>query len=138
LRLVVHSNVLLSAVGGHAKSSSAKLLDAVRQGSVHVITCPRLIAEVGHGRRKPYFALRLTEDEAAHALAAIERVFVMLPDPDDPPPLLRDRRDDYLVALARAGDADAIVTGDRDLLDHADLTPRAITPREACEKLGLS
>jgi uncharacterized protein len=32
--------------------------------------------------------------------------------------VLRDPKDDYLVALARASDAEAIVTGDRDLLEH--------------------
>ncbi len=38
-------------------------------------------------------------------------------------------KDDYLVALARAGGAHAIVTGDRHLLDMEDLRPRALTPR---------
>jgi putative PIN family toxin of toxin-antitoxin system len=137
LRLVVDSNVLLSAVGGHAKSPSAKLLDAIRRDSVQAIACPQLITEVGDGLRKPYFAARVTADEAREALDAIERLVVMLPDPPDPATVLRDRRDDYLVALARAAGADAIVTGDRDLLDHAGLTPSAITPREACEQLGL-
>lgn len=44
---------------------------------------------------------------------------------------------DYLVALARAAGADAIITGDRDLLDHEGLDPPALTPRQACELLGL-
>ena len=37
--------------------------------------------------------------------------------------MLRDPDDDYLSALALDANADAIVTGDRDLLDHADLVP---------------
>jgi len=46
----------------------------------------------------------------------------------------RDPRDDYLVALAVATHAGAIVTGDRDLLDIVEppvavLTPRALTER---------
>jgi predicted nucleic acid-binding protein len=51
--------------------------------------------------------------------------------------VLRDPKDDYLVALAVAGRAEAIVTGDRDLLDHDGLVPPAITPRDACERFGL-
>jgi predicted nucleic acid-binding protein len=47
-------------------------------------------------------------------------------------------RDDYLVALARATRVDAIITGDRDLLDHEGLEPPALTPRAACERFGLS
>lgn len=62
----------------------------------------------------------------------------MLPDPTAPPRLLRDARDDYLVALAIDGRADVIVSGDRDLLDHAGLEPPAITPRIACERFGLT
>jgi uncharacterized protein len=63
---------------------------------------------------------------------------MILPDPIDPPPVVRDPRDDYLLALALAGRADAIVTGDKDLLDHAGLEPPAITPRTACERFGLA
>lgn len=51
--------------------------------------------------------------------------------------MVRDPADDYLVALARVAEADAIVTGDRDLLDHAGLQPPAVTAREACARLDL-
>lgn len=37
----------------------------------------------------------------------------MLSDPPEPAKVLRDPSDDYLVALARAGEAEAIVTGDQ-------------------------
>lgn len=39
--------------------------------------------------------------------------------------------DDYLVALARESGAEAIVTGDKDLLDHPGLEPAAIGARSA-------
>ena len=51
--------------------------------------------------------------------------------------ILRDPDDDYLVALARGAGAEAIVSGDRDLLDHPGLEPPAIDARRACELLGL-
>ncbi len=51
--------------------------------------------------------------------------------------MFRDLGDDYLVALARASHADAIVTGDRDLLDHKGLEPPAVTAHEACASLVL-
>jgi uncharacterized protein len=62
----------------------------------------------------------------------------MLPNPVAPPAVVRDPRDDYLVALARSAGADAVVTGDRDLLDQAGLEPPAITPRQVCERFGLA
>jgi predicted nucleic acid-binding protein len=57
--------------------------------------------------------------------------------PHVPVSVLRDPTDDFLVALAIAGRADAIVTSDRDLLDHAGLRPPAINAR-ACELLQIS
>jgi len=46
-------------------------------------------------------------------------------------------RGEYLVALARDAGAEALVSGDKDLLDHPGLEPVAIDAREACELLGL-
>ena len=60
-----------------------------------------------------------------------------IPDPVDPPAVLRDREDDYLIALADAGQAVAIITGDNDLLEHLGLDPPALTPRDACDRFSL-
>ena len=62
---------------------------------------------------------------------------IRLRDPRDPRPILRALNDDDLVALALSARARAIVTGDKDLLRHPGLHPPAITPRSACELLGL-
>ncbi len=47
------------------------------------------------------------------------------PDPDH----------DYLVGLALLTEADASVSGDRDLLDAADLWPPAMSPRALLDRL---
>jgi hypothetical protein len=70
-------------------------------------------------------------------LDAVTSGAMHLPDPVSPPKILRDSDDDYLVALALAANATAIVTGDRDLLDHENLKPPALSARQACEMLGL-
>jgi len=75
--------------------------------------------------------------ERRQADAVLRAAADMLPDPVAPPAVVRDPRDDYLVALARATRVDAIITGDRDLLDHEGLEPPALTPRAACERFGL-
>ena len=60
------------------------------------------------------------------------------PDPPNPPRVSRDPRDDYLVALAVSVGADAVVTGDDDLLDLSD-PPVSITRlRSFAEALGLT
>ena len=137
-RLVVDPNVLLSALRGPAHSPPALLLAAVRAGEVGAVACPRLVAEVVRGLEKPYFRERIDEDEARKSVARIERIVAMVDDPVEVEAILRDPEDDYLVALAREAGAEAIVSGDKDLLDHGGLEPAAISPREACELLELT
>jgi uncharacterized protein len=95
------------------------------------------IAEVESGLRKPYFRSRVEEQEIDEIVATIRDAGIMLRDPVNPSALLRDPNDDYLVALAREARAEAIVTGDRDLLDHPGLAPPALHARDACKLLGL-
>jgi putative PIN family toxin of toxin-antitoxin system len=136
-RVVIDANVLLSAFVGHPGAPSAILLEGVRNGNVEAVTCPALIAEVRKNLSKPYFRARLPEPDAGEAIEAYTDLAVMLNDPEQITAVLRDPEDDYLVALARIVEADLIVTGDDDLLEHIGLKPPAINPRNACELLGL-
>ncbi len=137
-RLVCDASTLLSGIADRTGSRPpALIVDALLEMTFEVVVCPELIDEVGRGLSKPYFR-RLDADTSASILDSIEKVADVFKDPPDPPPLLRDPGDDYLVALARAANADAIVTGDKDLLDHPGLQPPAINARQACELLGLT
>lgn len=62
---------------------------------------------------------------------------MMFADPAETKPVLRDPDDDYLPTLAISSGARAIITGDRDLLDHDGLQPPAIDARTACELTRL-
>jgi predicted nucleic acid-binding protein len=105
--------------------------------SVEAIICPRLLVEVERALRKPYFHDLIEDQEIAEAVSIIRDAGVMFDDPADPPAVLRDPTDDYLVALARAAGAEAIVTSDHDLLDYDNLSPPALDPRRACKLLTL-
>lgn len=133
-RVVVDPNVLLSALVGKPDAAPAILLDAIHDHAIEMVACPALIVEVRENLDEPYFRALIQKEEAEQTVNAIERVAVMLGDPVDPEPVLRDRSDDYLLALALAGKAEAIVTGDKDLLDHASLRPPAISAREAADE----
>lgn len=61
--------------------------------------------------------------EADAFVSMLTAVATILADPASPPAIVRDSGDDFLVALANGANAEAIVTGDRDLLDHQGLTP---------------
>lgn len=84
-----------------------------------------------------YFRERFDPDDLAEIVANVEEAATGCDDPKEVTELLRDPADDYLVALAREYGADAIVTGDRELLDHLDLNPPALNARAACQFLGL-
>jgi putative PIN family toxin of toxin-antitoxin system len=130
-RVVVDPDVLLSALVGNPEAAPAILLDAIHGHVVEMVACPALIVEVRENLTEPYFRALLDQSEAEQAVTALERVALMLNDPVDPEPVLRDSSDDYLLALARSAKAEAIVTGDKDLLDHVGLQPPAISAREA-------
>lgn len=137
-RLVIDASTLVSGItGSRSESPPCLLYDAISETSVEVVACPRLLDEIERGLRKPYFRDSIGEREIAEAISIIRDAGTMLDDPVDPPAILRDPEDDYLVALARQTNAEAIVTGDRDLLDQAGLVPRAIDARMACELLAL-
>jgi putative PIN family toxin of toxin-antitoxin system len=110
-RAVIDPNVLLSALVGKPDAAPALLLDAVHDHGLEMVACPMVMAEVRENLKEPYFRALLDQREAEQAASALERVAVMLADPIDPEPVLRDDSDDYLLALARSGDAEAIVYG---------------------------
>lgn len=136
-RVVVDANVLASGIAGHPDSPSRRLLEALTADRMEAALCDRILRELNGALQRPYFAARVTVHERRQADAVLRAAADVLADPVAPPAVVRDRRDDYLVALARAARVDAIITADRDLLDHEGLDPPALTPRAACERFGL-
>jgi uncharacterized protein len=136
-RLVLDANILLAALAGRPSAPPALLLAGVHNGDIEAVACPLLIQEIREGLQKPYFRTRLNALEAMEAVEAYVELCEMYDDPDAPETTVRDPDDDYLVALGRIADAQAIVTGDKDLLDHDGLTPPAIDARAACHVAGL-
>jgi uncharacterized protein len=136
-RFVLDANIVLAALAGRPDAPPALLLAGVHNGDLEAVACPLLIEEIRDNLEKPYFRARLNELEAHEALEAYSAVAVMLANPTDVEPVLRDPEDDYLLALARDSSAEAIITGDKDLLDHPELMPRAVDARSACGLAGL-
>jgi uncharacterized protein len=136
-RLVLDASVVLAALAGRPQASPALLLAGAHNGDFEAVACPALITEVRGGLRKPYFRTRLSDLEGREAVDAYADLALMQADPINPEPILRDPADDYLVALARAAGAEAIVTGDKDLLEHPSMNPPAMDARQACELTRL-
>jgi putative PIN family toxin of toxin-antitoxin system len=138
-RFVLDANTLASgSVDPRGESPPRLLYHELAELRFEAIVCPDLLEELAGTLRKPYFLERAGGERGVQDIvAAITQAAVVAEDPIDPEPLLRDPDDDYLVALARETNAEAIITGDKDLLDHPGLQPPAIDARTACEQLDL-
>jgi putative PIN family toxin of toxin-antitoxin system len=136
-RLLLDTSVLLSGAVAESSSPPGRLLASARTGAFELVACPLIFEELRRGLAKPYFRARVSAEEADSLLVALELIATVFPNPESPKTVLRDPNDDFLVALAVVASAHAIVTGDRDLLDHPELRPPAIDARAGCELLGL-
>ncbi len=137
-RLVIDANTLASgSLDPHGESPPCLLYADLAGARFEAILCPELLGEVTDTLRKPYFMERTGESGIEDIVDGIAEAGTVLEDPVEVEAILRDPKDDYLLALAREASAEAIVSGDKHLLDHPGLEPGAINAREACELLGL-
>ena len=138
IRVVLDANVLVSAALARDPAvPSVRAFDALLDERIEVVGCPALLGEVasvlGRDRLRRYLSI----DEARRFVADLAGVMTLAADPPPPhPAVCRDPDDDYLIALARAALVDALVTGDRDLLELEDIGVAVITPRQLVERLA--
>ena len=115
---------------------SALVLEAALDGRVVLLSSPMLLSEIMSVLVRPRLRRYLSLDEAERFVIDLASQTTQVNDAPLPhPSVCRDPRDDYLVALAVATRADAIVTGDRDLLEMPDSPLAVLTPRSLIERL---
>jgi putative PIN family toxin of toxin-antitoxin system len=111
--LVIDTNVLLSAlIGGQLRWFRDVLDDDRFEFLISSRMTEELESVVVRPRLQRYFSV----EEAAELMDLIQRNALAI---DIGPPyeaICRDPKDDYLLALAKAGKAQLLVTGDADLL----------------------
>lgn len=128
MRVVLDPGVLVSGLISHT-GPPARILDLWADAAVEIVVSPRLLEELGDVIFRPKLA-GLIRPSAGRALLKELRVRGLLVD--DPPAetgLSPDPDDDYLLTLARAARAHAIVSGDRHLTTLPSAEPRVLTPR---------
>lgn len=133
IRAVIDPGVLVAGVLSPA-GAPAQLLRAWQQGMFDLVVCPMLLDELRRVFSYPRIAARITADEASRLIATMELGAVLVADPDDIRSVCRDPDDDYLFAVA-SGDADVLVSGDKDVLDAAAPPVRVLTPAGFAEIL---
>ena len=140
LRVVADANVLISAALARSPNApSVLILEAALDGRLDLVTSPQLLGEVTSVLKRPRLRKYLSTDEALRFVAGLATQTILLTDPPGPPAAVcRDPDDDYLVALATARHADAIVSGDPDLhaIHNKQLDIEILTPRQLVDRLA--
>jgi putative PIN family toxin of toxin-antitoxin system len=135
IRVVVDPGVFVSALIGRSGSPPDLVVEAWIDERIDVIASPKLIAELRRVILRAKFRRWFDEATARGLVARIERHATVHADPDIEHAVTRDPADDYLVVLAEATKVDAIVSGDRDLLEATVGVP-VWTPRQLAGRLA--
>jgi len=128
LRAILDVNVLVSATltpGG----TPHRLLERWEEGAFEIVVSASLLGELERVLARPELAARTDSSSIDALVKALRSDAINVDDPPTERVVRRDAADDYLVALARAAGVQAIVTGDRHLLELDDLRPPALEPR---------
>ena len=134
-RVVLDPNVLISALLT-PRGASAGIVLHLRVGAFELVTSPALLAELGAVLRRDKFRPYVSLEEAEAFVELIRRESTSMEDPEPPEvPLSEDPGDEYLIQLARAARADALVSGDPHLTRLRSRIP-VKTPRDFLDSLG--
>jgi putative PIN family toxin of toxin-antitoxin system len=137
MRVVLDTNILLSAlINRHG--IPAQLIVAWRERRYDLLTSTEQLLELGGVARRPVLRARIipsTVGRLIRDLRKLAEVFTRLPDVDRS----ADPADNFLLAMAEAGAADYLVSGDRrgvlDLGTHG--VTQIIKAREFLTVLGI-
>lgn len=131
IRVVVDTSVLIRYL--IRPSAAIKELIEVRWlgGEIQMVTALELIEELEDVLRRDYIQALIRPHEGQTLLDAIHRKAQILPPLGAVPAYTRDPKDDKFVACALAGDAEYVITVDKDLLLLETLEDiRMVTPHD--------
>jgi putative PIN family toxin of toxin-antitoxin system len=143
MRILIDANVYLSYLLnplGHG--AATQVVSLVGEGRFELIFPVDTEIELRRiATTKPYLRERIAEVQLETLIIALRDVAVSLNAASRPAPISsRDPNDTFLLEIAFAGNADYLVSGDRDLLVLSPLIPypRIVTPAEFLEVLRSS
>lgn len=134
LRAVLDPGVLIAAIIS-SKGAPAHLLLLWLEGAFELFASPQLLEELRQVLLRDKFRRYASSEEAEAYLQTINRLAIVVEDPNDIPRVSKDPGDDYLVALASSVSA-ILVSGDPHLTKLEVEAPQIMTPREFADSLA--
>lgn len=128
IRAVVDPAVLIAGLISPA-GVPAGIIRAWQRGMFELVVSERLLDELMATLLRPKFRRWIDENDAVAFVEALRLAAMIFDDPDVAERASRDPDDDYLIALARASGASALVSGDDDLISVERPDPPIVSPR---------
>jgi putative PIN family toxin of toxin-antitoxin system len=138
IRVVVDPGVYVSAFISPRRAAPAIVVEALLDARLKALVSPLLIGELARVLSRPKFERAASDGRAEAYVALIAERATRVEDLAPAAAATADPDDDYLVALASAHDAEAIVSGDRHLLAVASDDLPVWTPRMLVDRLELT
>lgn len=119
MRVLLDANIYIGyLLGSSGQGAVYAVFGAAFSGRLPLLTADNLLEELTRRvHTKPYLAQRIAPNDLERFTATLLTIAERVPPIAAPlPAVVRDPKDDCLVAYALVGQADYLVTGDRDLL----------------------
>jgi putative PIN family toxin of toxin-antitoxin system len=117
MRVVIDPILLVNYLLTH-RGPIAQIIDTyLAQEDFTLLGCVQLLEELDRVLQYSKFQRYFDDKTRLRFVALIASLSELVDVPDQMPRLVRDPKDDYLIACALAGKADFLVSGDKDVLD---------------------
>ena len=134
MRVLLDANLFISfLLNPDRDSASNEVVRRAVLGEFTLLVPEELLGEISsRARAKPYLMEHIAPDEIDEMVEVLSSVAEFIPRIEGTiPAVVRDPKDDYLLAYAAVAHADYLVTGDRDLLVLEKVAGvRILTPKE--------
>ena len=116
IRAVLDTNLLVSYLLTHRPPIATLIDEHLAQEHFSLVTATVLLEELDRVLRYPSLQRYYSEETRTRYIALIAALSEVVDLPESVPSICRDPDDDWVIACAVIGEADYVVSGDRDLL----------------------